>query len=66
METLLEVVEEVVADERELNRAKIVFQRLQCCFIGESFSIILAALYLNVIAMIDCVEMKCHSKHLKN
>ena len=66
METLLEVVEEVAADEREFNRAKIVSQRLLDCFQGESFSIILAALYLNVIAMIDCVEMKCHSKQLKN
>ena len=58
METLLDVFEDVLNDENDFNRAKIVSQRLLSCFQGESFAVILSALYLTAMAVIDCVEMK--------
>lgn len=66
METLLDVFEDVLNDEEDFSRAKIVSQRLLDCFQGERFSVILAALYLTAMAVIDCVEMKCRSSNLYN
>lgn len=58
METLLDVFEEVLTDEDDYNKAKMLSQKLLGCFQRESFAVILSALYLTAMAVIDCVEMK--------
>lgn len=66
METLLDVFEDVLNDKGDFNRAKLVSRRLLGCFQGESFAVILAALYLTAMAVIDCVEMQCRSNDFYN
>ncbi len=66
METLLEVFEEVLADENDFNRAKILSHGLLDYFQRESFAVILAALHLTAMAMIDYVETECRSNKFFN
>jgi len=58
MEMLLNVVDDILQNEDEFNRAKIQSQIIAGSFKNESFAVILTALYLSVLAVIDTVDMK--------
>jgi hypothetical protein len=55
METLLDVVEIVLKDNKNFSKAKRKSHVIVDCLEDESFAVILTALYLTVIAVIDTI-----------